>query len=537
MPAFSGPLIVGSVSEVVADLTGAPTIEYEWTKDGAETKAVKGVAIKPSASAEGATIRSRLKITWPSGEVAYTEWTEPGIVGPATVKAAPIKAAKWPALYGTGAGTNELLSTYVYNGKASGAFYVLPAFEAVPGSMAGYDVKSGMGPRGEGMGPAGYASFAGDTATDDMVVAHIRAALKPGKEISAQGGYATQHDAGWLAAVFFAQNAPRIWAKFSADEQALILLIVEAAFALLASATREEGEGWKTHLGSSNSSTLIANPNIGSASRLVVVICAAIMGGAQAGDALLKSYASEAKLKALYDRLVAAGVKNTAASLNPQRASGAPTYAQMVKKLANWTSRGFSLLECDKLLAAEIDFACSEECASEVPSRVAALKSKATAFPGVGKILGKVSAPLKALLGKRGMFLELRGFDDANGQGIGDRSSPEYNMKAVRVMTIGTIVPIVAGMVDPKSAVMKPALAKLAIGLAHFREITRDSVGWDGYAQAGRKMSGPWGWTLMTSGQSEQWGILPWFALGDVIEAIATDKPVQRYEAAYFADA
>lgn len=38
MPAFSGPLIVGSVSEVVADLSGAPTIEYEWTKDGAETK-------------------------------------------------------------------------------------------------------------------------------------------------------------------------------------------------------------------------------------------------------------------------------------------------------------------------------------------------------------------------------------------------------------------------------------------------------------------------------------------------------------------
>ncbi len=549
-PKMTGEPKVGSVTTISTDeFSGMPTIDGEWFFDGELSKAAKGLAVKPNASAEGRAMKGRLRFTFPGGGVLYSEPTAEMKIAPA--EAAPVKQAAarpgkvnaarpgakaartWPRLYGTGSGTNELLSTYRYNGKVGGPFYPPPSYEATIGSMAGYNTASGLGPRGEGMGPAGYASFAGDTGTDDMVVAHVRAALKPGKEISAQGGYATQHDEAWLVAVYFAMNTPRLWAQFSADEKERILLIVEAAIVALAASTREAGENWKTMLGSSNSSTTVANPNIGSAARLIVVVCAAILGDAEKADAYLRSIDSEDRVRAIYDRLVAAGVKNTAASFNPDRPAGAPTYAQIAKKLGSgWTSRGFSLLECNKLVAAEIEFACSEECAAEVPSRV-----KKGGFAGVGRILGKVSDALKALLGKTGMYLELRGFDDADGQGIGDRSSAEYNMKAVRALTIGSIVPIVAGMVDPDDPAIKAAFAKFAIGLAHFREITRDSVGWSSFAQAGRKMSGPWGWTLMTSGQSEQWGILPWRALGDVVVAIMDGQPVVEHGASFFADA
>jgi len=110
-------------------------------------------------------------------------------------------------------------------------------------------------------------------------------------------------------------------------------------------------------------------------------------------------------------------------------------------------------------------------------------------------------------------------------------------MKGIRVSVQCGAHALDSGLVSRTDPDVRAAYERFKIGLAFFREITRDSVGWQSWAQAGQAQSGPWGWTLMTSGQSEQWGILPWLALGDVIVAIMDGKPVVEHGASFFADA
>lgn len=421
----------------------------------------------------------------------------------------PPGTTTWPALYGIGTGIGELKSKI-----GAEDFYMLPQYKAELGVMAGYDTTKRIGQRGEGFTPAAYCSWRGDTSFDAMTLAFIRGGLLKGKEVTAQGGYAAQHDLQWLGAVYFARNTPRVWNELTSTEKTYVLLIVEASAVGNAGTTREDGENMKTMLGSSNSSTTIANPNIGSASRACVVVCAAIMGAATL-DTYFKEI-TEAKMTDIYNRLVAAGNTNTAMSFNPTRPSGSPTFKQIVAKLSKgWTSRGKTLLQGNDLVAVENNFAHSKTCKTKVPSRVG---SGAGRYQGVGQILGTASAALTALVGQVGMSLEFEGFDTANNQGTGDRSSAEYGMKALRVMVVLNLVALASGFVSKSNATYKASYDKFKVCTNFFREITKNSVGWDSYAQADTKMSGPWTWADMNPGSGrENWGILPYYAMCDAV--------------------
>lgn len=555
MPEFSGPLVVGTVSEVTAaGLDLAPVkIEAEWLVDGEPSTAIVGNKIKPSTSAEGKTIQARFRITFPGGETAFTGWTEAAVVSPADVVPPKTQAGRpgrpgsrpgagaaepaepaakaWPKLYGTGTGTNEILSKFFFTGKTSGAFYPAPVYRAETPSFAGYDTKTGMGPRGEGFGPAAYAAWQGDDALDDMVLAAIRSGLKPGQEPSCQGGYSAQHEEPWHQAVWYAMNTPRIWNKLSGDEQRKAVLIAGKANLLAhAVAGREAGDKFSRNLlGNSNSSTLQANTNIRTANRACVLAGAAVLGGAAEGKAFLDGI-TEHGIQALYDELRALGIKNTALSFAPDRNPGAPTYAQMAAKANRWTTSGHSLAEPGKILATELEDAFCH------PVMLATTPLTSGPARGSGCVLKAASAELRALVGQRGMLDEFRTMDMGGKFNVkGDRSSAEYGMKAMRVTTQAFAHALVSGLVSRTDPDVLKAYERFKVGLAMFREVTRDSVGWKSFAQGGQMQSGPWNWSLMTSGQSEQWGILPWLALGDVVCAIMEGKPEPEiHDARYF---
>jgi len=264
---------------------------------------------------------------------------------------------------------------------------------------------------------------------------------------------------------------------------------------------------------------------------MCVLAGASVLGGAAQGKAFLDGI-TEAGIKALYEELMDLGLKNPAASFNPKRNDGAPTYAQMVAKANGWTTSGHGLDQPGKILATELSLAFSR--------KVALATQAQTTGPGKGsgRVLRAASDELKALVGLTAMLDEFLTMDmSGKFQVKGDRSSAEYGMKAMRVVIQGFAHALVSGVVSRTDPDVIEAYQRFKIGLAMFREVTRDSVGWQSWAQAGQAQSGPWGWTLMTSGQSEQWGILPWLALGDVIVAIMDGKPVVEHGASFFADA
>ena len=445
----------------------------------------------------------------------------------------------WPAMYATGTGQNELRSKYSKNTKED--FYTVPIYEAVMKSGGGMKNQK-VAVRGEAACPAGYGAFTGVTELDAVLLTHIRSGLRPGQEPAGQGGYPTQHELPWVAGCFFAKNTPRLWKEFTSTEKKVMELIVKSLMVTVGSSTREGSEGQRTMLDYPNSSTLGANPNIGSACRLLPLVGAAFLGGVRDGKAWLDSIDTAQKVRDLYDDLVDAGIKNPALCLQPDnRPARALSYAQIAAKLkAGWKSRDVPMSNPNKIMANEIKFAFSETVKTRVPSRAKGWGK------GEGKILKTATPALKALTDANtlGMLVEFETYDMSgliNEKGVkdgvgsqGDRSSAEYGMKALRVMVDSLLVGLVSGMLSRDNVELKAAYPQFKVGLSFMREIARDSCGWKSYAQAGTAMSGDWYWSKQTKNDNEQWGMLPWFALGDVCCAVMDGTATQVYAKSYF---
>lgn len=551
-PVVSGTFQPGNtISTTTGTYLGAPTkFVYEWVVDGVLSTTLITSSFKLSSQSPGKKIKGRVVLTYASGGVYPSDYsTETTVDDPPVV---PV--GDWPAMYATGTGRNELRSKVR---ATTTDFYGLPYYQSATPSFTGYDTSKFNTIRGEGFGPAAYASFTGVTETDDFVLKCIRSALVGGQDPSMQGGYSAQHELSYYVACYFASKTPRLWTGtggttepgLTLSERNKIDLQMRAAMVAHAVAGREVGDPFsKNMLGNSNSSTPTANPNIGCGNRMVVIVCAAYLGGAAAGKAYLDSIVNDStpasgkvSIQSIYSDLVAAGLSNAAKSfVSTGRSSAAPSYAEIAAKCVDWKTRGaYGLEDPNNLVAGEINFAYSKT----VKTRAG---NNARDYPAEGYILGTATSELTALVGKTGMLVEFETFDEANskprpdgvsGPAQGDRSCAEYGILALRVMVLGTTVALVSGMASKDNASMKTAMAKFKVGNAMFMEITRDTVGWYSTSQAGEIKTGPWYWEYMSynaTGSSKLFGMLPWFALGDVCNAIMAGGETIVHDADYF---
>ncbi len=459
-----------------------------------------------------------------------------------------------PAIPSDVTGTANNALKYKVSGKD---FYIVPAWGS-PNSGEGYDLTTALGIRGPAFAVAAYASFTGDTSTDAMALQHFRAGLTSGTDVSLICGYGAQHDTGWFVAAYWIKNTPRLWNGtasagyadgLSPTERAKVELLCKAGLVANAATMRYDRLADPTTFGSTNwrcmngvnnnPSTYNSNPNVRCAPRYNLLVIAAFMGGTQIAKDYLDSIVAvpttgKVSVRSIYDALVDAGLTNAADSFKPSRPSGAPTYADIQARCNGWSSKGFTLIQPNSLWAEETAYTFDLKVALTGGENVnTTARHRST-------VLGTASSALTALIGSDGMCHEFDTTDTAAGlasaNGLGDRSSAEYGMWAIRLPIIATPVLLHAGIISRTNASVIAAMNRFKIGIAHFKELTRDTVGWDSYAQGGAYNSSKWYWTnqtlLRTLGY--RWGILPFFAMAEAGIAIFDNSALSHTLASYY---
>ncbi|TPE47218.1 hypothetical protein [Amaricoccus solimangrovi] len=425
-----------------------------------------------------------------------------------------------PIPFATGTGTNQARSSF-YDPKSQ--------FAAI---RAGYS--GNIGTRGS-IGPvASYAALAGDSALRSLGLGWLRSCLTGAACPAMVASYAAQHESAFPTAALFAKLDANQWGDLSSADKNKVTLLTKAGMIAGATVGKEGSDTLRDMLGYANPTNLTSMPNFRCPPRFLVTIGACFFGSAQAGDAVLKSMSNTAAVQDFYDELVDAGLTNTAGSFKPARPSGAPTYADIVRKCSNWatgdasTGGALSLLDLTGIVCREVDYMFSRVC------KTAAATKNGLNYNGRGKIKGSATAALNALVGQIGMGVELEG-QDAEGL----RSSMEYMMGAVRAGVYAFMAGLASGVMSRTDPRVIATAARLKVAVAWMREITRDKVGWLDFAHDTRNdgdgsNSKDWTWSQRVVGSSYLYGVLPWFALADCavcyVEGTApVDVPASYY--------
>ncbi|TPE53083.1 hypothetical protein [Amaricoccus solimangrovi] len=432
-------------------------------------------------------------------------------------------ATSFPVPFATGTGTNQARNSFYRDTSGFAS------------TRTAYDSSTGIGTRGS-IGPvAGYAALAGDANLRALALKWLRSCLVGSACPPAVASYGAQHEIAFTAAAVFARYDPNQWGDLTSAEKNKVTLLVKAQMIAGAVVARDDDSAtWGDMLGYANPTNFTSRANFRCPPRWLVTIGACFFGGGKAGDDVLKSVNTTAKVQAFYDELNNAGLTNAAKSFAPTRPNNgkaAPTYAQIANRCAKWDSGGLALTDLVGITCRELDYCFGQKCQNPV-------QPNKGDFNGRGKIKGTATGALNALTagdGQTGMHDDMDGVDAE-----GPRSSMEYAASPWRAGIYALLAGLVSGAMSRTDPKVIESAARLKVANAFTREITRDKVGWLDFAHDTRNggdgsNSKNWTWTERVLGSSYLYGLLPWFSMADCAVAIVEGKStVTEVPASYF---
>lgn len=362
---------------------------------------------------------------------------------------------------------------------------------------------------GPGMFLKGYSAWRGTSADRASLIAEMKHTLVGNNGPKGQHGFASQMEGFWVAGAYFISQDPESWAGLTGNEKLRLdaLMRLEMITGAACIRTNLAGEATLNMIGFPNRAGEDGhgNPNFRMAPRAVVMMCAAYMGGAAAGEAYLNSVDADL-VAALRTELTGYGMTQAAASIAPTgRPSGAPSITQLVGKCNNCLIDGYQITNPSAIWRVETEFSFDQVVTS-------GLNGGAGASDGQGKFIGSVTsyAPYLAIAGLVGMSHEMNTVD-----GEGQRASPTYAEWAIRVALYYTAVMLASGMISPADPTLNEAFNRMRIG-NEFQRIAMDR-GYDGYAHGGGNGSTNWTWALDAS---QNWCTTAYRSMGDAIATI-----------------
>ena len=296
------------------------------------------------------------------------------------------------------------------------------------------------------------AAKAGNTTADARILQQIRYTITGGNDITANGGYPSQHERHVTGMIAVVRHIPRIWNQLSSAEKTKVDLMMKAS--LVASAfttsdtnpyvlarTSERALDGDSNVGRN------WNPNYREGMVGGVLVGVAYFGTAAADD-LLDYYDHDAFVA----QLKAHGLSNSYQTFNWKSANpsaSAPTGTQIEGAVRNYRYLGLS---ADNVMG--IYWKLTE---NTYGKNVTAGLNGGAGINGYGRILSGADAlPNKGVLGM------LKEFDSSDGNGA--RSSATYAYDGYRVNQTNMDVLIANGYWNKASSEAASSLSRIKVG-------------------------------------------------------------------------
>ncbi|HYO10793.1 MAG TPA: fibronectin type III domain-containing protein, partial [Tepidisphaeraceae bacterium] len=296
------------------------------------------------------------------------------------------------------------------------------------------------------------ASYAGNTTADARLLQQMRFTLTGGNDISANGGYAAQHERHVTGMFALAKLTPRVWDQLSPAEQNKVNLLMKAAFVASAFTTSDNNPYIKSGqqqraLDADTNLNRDWNPNYREGMVGGVLVGAAYFGPAEA-QRILSTYDHQA----FVSELSAAGLSNIHQTFNWKQAnpaSIAPDAATLQQGVQNYSYYGNSLNNLMGIYGRLVT--------NTYGKAVTAGLNGGAGINGGGKLVsGADTQPNK---GAVGMLTE---FDSVDGSG--PRSAANYSYDGYRPHQTNLLVLIASGQWDADSSVATEAKSRLQVG-------------------------------------------------------------------------
>lgn len=297
------------------------------------------------------------------------------------------------------------------------------------------------------------AAYAGNTSADQRLLEQMRYTITGGNDISANGGYPSQHERHVTGMYAIARNTPRIWNQLTATEKTKIDLLMKAALVASAFTTSDSNPYVMARTqqyaldGDSNLSR-DWNPNYREGMIGAMLVGLAYFGGPENATRILDSY-DHASFVAQLKTHGLTNIHQTFTWQATHPTSKAPTGATIQSAVRNYRYNGLPLTSY---------MAIYWKLASNTFSKtVTTGLYNGAGYKGYGKMLSSASTlPNKGALG---MIAEFDSVDAG-----GPRSSAVYAYNAYRVHQINHLVLLTTGFWQANTPEATNSLARMRIG-------------------------------------------------------------------------
>jgi hypothetical protein len=297
------------------------------------------------------------------------------------------------------------------------------------------------------------AAMAGNTTADARILQQIRYTITGGNDITANGGYPSQHERHVTGMITVAKQVPRIWNQLSNAEKSKVSVMMKASLVASAFTTSDTNPYVlaKTSERALDGDSNIGrnwNPNYREGMVGGVLVAMAYFGGPDAVADILDSYDHDAFVA----ELKAHGLSNSYQTFNWKTANpsaNAPTGDMIEKAVENYRYLG---LPIDNYMG--IYWKLTENTYGKT---VNAGLNGGAGIDGYGRILSGADAlPNKGVLGM------LKEFDSSDANGA--RSSATYAYDGYRVNQTNMYVMIASGYWNKASAEAQNSLTRIKVG-------------------------------------------------------------------------
>ena len=301
------------------------------------------------------------------------------------------------------------------------------------------------------------AAYSGNESADSRLLEQMRYTIVGGNDISANGGYPSQHERHVTAMYAIAKNTPRIWNALTDLERGKIDLLMKAAFVASAFTTSDsnpyvQSNSQQYALDGDSNLNRGWNPNYREGMIGGVLVGVVYFGGPAEAEVVLNTYDHEAFINELAEN----GLTNiletfTWKANNPS--SFAPTGSEIEAAIEGYRYRGFSLSDYLEIYRELLNHTYG--------AKVSCGLNDGAGIDGAGRIVSGCDSLPNA--GSDGMLLE---FDssDANGP----RSSATYAYYGYRPHMNNLLTLIVGGYWQPDNQLAERARALLSVGNTDF---------------------------------------------------------------------